>query len=505
MTYEQVLHRLFDTSTRTSESEYLIRCPFHDDNKPSLSLNVSKLIFRCHACNASGKTDKLIAKFIGYPINVVHYELEYYKALSEFPKYDARSHQAKLFASKEMLTYLQDKRKWSLDVMKAMWIGYDGDRVTIPVISAFGDIVNVRFYKPQARSDEHKMLNARGFGRVRIYGIDAFKETSQHTNVILTEGEPDCIAARSTTTLPCTTTTGGAGFFDSISGDLFSGLSTTIIYDCDEAGKRGVVKAAQSINGKVFIVDLEPYLESGKDITDFLQVKSGDDLKTVIAEAKEYRQEIKAPNPTVHDDPVEVSLYESSQERFYHKLVTMNVMISGKTLSPYLIPRKVRLTCPKPGFDICKRCPMTTTGETILEFDHLNPNTIDLVETFTENHIKVFKKLAQIPHKCTVVNAIIEQAQNVEEVKVIPVLDHSTSEAEYVMRQVYYMGHSLRPNSTYRITGLTLPHPRTQQVTYLVNEATALEDSISAFKLTEEIIQSLQIFSVGNDKGEEED
>jgi hypothetical protein len=94
------------------------------------------------------------------------------------------------------------------------------------------------------------------------------------------------------------------------------------------------------------------------------------------------------------------------------------------------------------------------------------------------------------------------KAQNIEESKVIPDLDFSTDDSLYVLRQIYYMGHGLEANSVYELVGKAIPHPKTQQVTYLIEEATSLDDTVSAFKVTDEVINRLRIFSVDEDKEE---
>jgi DNA primase len=44
--------------------EYLIRCPYHKDNKPSMGVNVAKGLFICYACGEKGNATKLTKKLL---------------------------------------------------------------------------------------------------------------------------------------------------------------------------------------------------------------------------------------------------------------------------------------------------------------------------------------------------------------------------------------------------------------------------------------------------------
>jgi len=45
---------------QTGSSGYICKCPFHDDDNPSLSLTDAKNLFNCFACGASGTIIKFI-------------------------------------------------------------------------------------------------------------------------------------------------------------------------------------------------------------------------------------------------------------------------------------------------------------------------------------------------------------------------------------------------------------------------------------------------------------
>jgi DNA primase len=65
LTPEQYYQRYLKNTIRTSSKWVAIRCPFHDDRKPSLGINTESGGFFCHACEAKGK-------------NIIHFEMRRY-------------------------------------------------------------------------------------------------------------------------------------------------------------------------------------------------------------------------------------------------------------------------------------------------------------------------------------------------------------------------------------------------------------------------------------------
>lgn len=500
---EQILARYVETQ-KTNEHEYISVCPYHDDSRPSLSVNEQKWLFFCHACGKKGSVNELLATLTKYPVEVVQYELNFLKHITPLD-FNVDHFHRKLLGTQKVLDYLYTKRKWTLEAIKHLQIGYDGDRILIPVFTAFGDIANVRAYKPGASKSENKFLNTKGHGKARLFNLGVFKQLQgSNDQVLLTEGEPDCIAAVSAG-FSAVSTTSGAGHFSSDDGTPFRQKDLLVVYDVDEAGKEGASKIVPLLYGvasSVKLIDLSPHLKVGNDLTDFLaNGGTAEQLKEIFAQTPPVQlQPIGEVGREVHPT-VDVTLAESSEKDFYKQSVRIRVMVVGKTLAPYMIPKKVLASCNNPGLTMCQNCALPARAcRKELEFSDKHEEILQLVDTTVEGHERVFKKLAGIPAKCKIVDFNITEAQNVEEAKVIPNVDYSTDESNYVIRQIYFLGHSIQPNSTYIIEGLTLPHPRTQQVTYLVSKAEPLEDSVSQFEVTTQVINSLRVFSVRHEE-----
>jgi len=496
----QVLEKFWDP-VNSGPDEYLVNCCFHEDSKPSLSVNVAKKLFKCHACDEKGSIPKLLSKVSGYTEDIVRYELNWLATLKwKLPEFNPRPFQDKLMKHDELLKHLTEERHWSLETIAELSLGWDGTRITIPVYNIFGDIVNVRKYKPKAEPDEYKVINIKGYGKGRLYGLQFMR--SRSSRVVVLEGEPDCICAHSLG-ISAISGTSGSKHFNADWGRLFRTDKVTVCYDGDEAGEIGAARVAQVLlQSKIEVKVLT--LEAGQDFTDFItsgKTRGDFEQLEVLAPLATIQTAISNESPDdgeIHD----LSLSESSQQEYYKKTVRLRVMISGKTLSPYIVPKRVEVACNLPDLAMCKGCDLNFHGgKQEINFHDRCEELLQLVETDVSNHNKIFKEMAGIPSRCKIVKITTLEAQNIEEAKVIPNLDFSSDDSQYVMRQIFFIGHGLVANVAYEIVGLTLPHPRTQQVTYLTKSAVPLEDTISAFKVDDEMIQRLRVFS-NEDTGE---
>jgi putative DNA primase/helicase len=498
---ERILSKFF-TLQPTNDSERLTVCIYHDDTKPSLSINLEKNIFYCHACKQKGTIAELLAKVLNTSVEVVQFEL---KHLHLFPPCEDSANSGltgsvlyhkQLLSDAKALDYLLEKRLWSLETIKALNIGLNNNRITIPVYNVFGDLVNIRSYRPGAKHDEPKMVNVKGHGKARIFNIRALQTGS---DVLICEGEPDAIAAISAG-FRAVSGTAGAGTFHNDWASIFRGTSVNVLYDTDGPGEEGSKQVASTLFNfsiPVKVIQIKPYLDGGKDLTDyFLQGGTAEDLKALLDATPQFTHIVEVQTQGEDQEIYDTTLSESSHERFYRKFVKIRVTVAGKTLAPYILPRRITGKCNNPGVKMCDGCTMHFKhGDGQHEFTKFSPEILELVESSHDSHDRIFKRLIGIPSKCSIVKFEIAEAQNVEEIKV-PYLDFTTGDSEYVLRQVYSIGHGVKSNTDYEIVAFCLPHPRTQQVTYLTQDMRPLEDKLSQFQVTEDTIKMLRTFSV---------
>jgi hypothetical protein len=91
--------------------------------------------------------------------------------------------------------------------------------------------------------------------------------------------------------------------------------------------------------------------------------------------------------------------------------------------------------------------------------------------------------------KCEVVESF-----NVEQLLLIPTLD---SQAMYVLRSAYFVGHGLHSNRAYRFEGITTADPKDQHSTHLFAAAKPVQDEVETFVVTPELREQLKVFQPG--------
>lgn len=176
----------------------------------------------------------------------------------------------------ERLAYLHGARGLTDDTLRAAQIGWDGERLTLPVADERGRFVNVRRYSTRA---EQKMLNLPGRGSPpRWYGADAL---AKHVGeVLVCEGEWDRLITQQhldTADYTHMLAVSGTHGASTLPADLepLRGRRVHIVYDCDDAGRKGARKLAAALHevaAAVYVVDLG--LNDGEDLTDWF-VKHG--------------------------------------------------------------------------------------------------------------------------------------------------------------------------------------------------------------------------------------
>ncbi|MGH2873501.1 MAG: toprim domain-containing protein, partial [Solirubrobacteraceae bacterium] len=139
-------------------------------------------------------------------------------------------------------------------------------RITIPVRDPDSRLVGLLRYQPWPKPGQPKMLAALGSRRALLPRPAA--EPSKE--ILLVEGEPDMIAARSRD-LPAVAVP-GAETWQSQWASLFAGREVTIVMDCDPEGRRVAERIAEDLYGlaDARVFDIAPDRHDGYDLTDLL-------------------------------------------------------------------------------------------------------------------------------------------------------------------------------------------------------------------------------------------
>jgi len=173
---------------------------------------------------------------------------------------------------------------WDRDTLLTLGLGFDHGRVIFPIRDDDGALQGVLRYAP-THERTRKMLATPG----STLGLIPHPAADQSEDVLLVEGPPDMLAARSL---------GWSAF--AVPGDdawqpewaqPLAGRRVTIVMDADPPGRAAAVQIARDLAGfaaEVRIADLHTGRDDGADLTDWLIAHRGrsvDELRGLLAQA----------------------------------------------------------------------------------------------------------------------------------------------------------------------------------------------------------------------------
>jgi hypothetical protein len=273
--------------------QFQASCPFHDDANPSFSVGPNGVFF-CHAGCGGGSVFDFYARKHAVDIAAAFSAVALLaepktKLMPAISESEILAWASALLLNPQMVTFLHDERGYTDDTIKKFELGWDGDRITIPVRDAEGVIVNVRRYLPHPTKGQAKFLSFKeGYGAARLFNVAALA----FDNVVLCEGEMDCILLAQEG-FHAVTATGGAGTWKGPWTPLFAGKKVVICYDHDRAGRLGAKTVAEQLSGTAAPISTvewpATFLKKG-DVTDFLVTlgNSVDELAALLASAPPF-------------------------------------------------------------------------------------------------------------------------------------------------------------------------------------------------------------------------
>lgn len=272
--------------------QYLTFCPFHENtNTPALNIRVTDGVFHCFGCGAKGSVYDFYIRKLGLKGAEGAKFKKALHAVAEFagvevpktgPELDeslVKDWHAALLKDPVRVKWFWDKRGLTLATLKTYMLGWDGERYTIPVWDAEGNLVNVRRYKPNAPA-QYKMLGITGHNTMRIFNPHVFNKGK---TIYLCEGELDCLLLLQHG-FNATTITSGVGNWDPSWTGLFAGEDVILVYDNDVAGAKGTQKIGRlllSVEARVRTVTWPEGFKNKGDVTDYI-VEDGGDMAALL-------------------------------------------------------------------------------------------------------------------------------------------------------------------------------------------------------------------------------
>lgn len=200
---------------------------------------------------------------------------------------------------------------------------------------------------------------------------------------------------------------------------------------------------------------------------------------------------------------IKLPLADFSKAPYMGEKVQVQTLISGKNGTPYVVPRRLRLTCTKDSEsgDFCKGCPAARfNGEMSFDYSASDPEVLEIINCSNADQWGAIKRKCKIP-TCSGANLKVEESMNVEEVRMSPAaVDISNFEKnEFVNRKGFFVGYPIESNRRYELTGFPVKEPKTQTSAFIFEEKAKLETDVEAFKMTPEVYEELKVFQVPAD------
>lgn len=264
----QLLTEINSESPLINGDELSIKCPFHNDNDPSLHIS-REGYYHCFGCGAKGTLTSFISKIWMCPESKADQALMGKTSLKITPWSTVQQWMMNLDNHPNVKEFLVAHEDTSMgqgkmlteETLQTYHIGYNTHtkRITLPIVNAYGHVVQVRQYnKQQAKA---KMINTSG-------QLTLFPYIPAEPEVYITEGEWDCLMLRQIG-LPAYCGTGGASSWLSYWNDYFQGKKVIIIYDNDEPGRKGAKAAALKLISVADVWLLNMPIKEGMDLSDW--------------------------------------------------------------------------------------------------------------------------------------------------------------------------------------------------------------------------------------------
>ena len=308
----------------------------HHDQHPSCSVNVHSGAFNCHGCGAyggaydaalavgrspreaidlmiaHGLTDRRPQLDTAPRATLSHASAARSEASVRIPSpaadasnrpgasslsrsvEDVRRWARALSDNPRLLARLRAERGWDPNALRRWAIGFDGERITVPITGRRGALQGVLRLRIDAWQ-KPKVLAAAG----SRLGLIPHPELVAGA-VVLVEGPSDMLAARSSG-LPAIAVP-GTHAWRAEWASAFTGRDVTVVMDADRPGREAATRIAHDLQrhgARAQVVDLDPGRDDGYDLSDWLQAGNHPDLITDLPHARARHTRIAGPSGDV--------------------------------------------------------------------------------------------------------------------------------------------------------------------------------------------------------------
>lgn len=456
---------------KVSGNQSYARCPMHHDTNASFTVNTETDEWYCHGCGCGGSHVEFIQRYydVGRDVAVAAYKQWTQRKTLPFPSEDYVSACVKSLQDKPAEIKALHDFGITDEVISKYKLGYDDLRITIPIYSRTGKLINVRKYLPPHRriegSTNAKVIGVKGCNEARFFPYDNL--TADKDTVYIVEGEKDCLVAISQG-LNCVTGTGGSNM-PLHEETLFKDKTVYVMVDNDPAGSRLMahyVKALHGIAKELKVIKLPV-----KDFTDYWTTYHNVALEDYTEDAVE-----ESPTKITSATDTAISLNKSEFVENLNTWVTLeNMCVIGADPKTYTVPCKLRVRCMNAACTHPCRVGMTKNAEEI----DIDPrqllsfvNSSDNVQDMYLKKLFSCKSIGSEP--AAYINAQLIMFQ--ESASFADGMEDASYEPRYGL--YLYEEARLIPTVKYNFVACRVTDPRTQQNYYVIKQAEAVQSAV---------------------------
>ena len=495
-------------SFEAREGALKAKCPFHDDQTPSLDVFLPDGNFKCYACQKTGDFVTLLVRVEGRARYVVESGLRarYGKAVRPISAKQVEQFHSAIFSAQPLLSALK-ARGVNDESIRRFRLGADGDRIVIPVPNNSGEFINLRKYLPDRTPEDKrpKMTNMRGRGGKP--DIFPYSQLS-YKKIVLCGGEVKAIAVAQRLNplgIGAIAMTGAEGDWNPALEFFFQNKIVYICNDIDEAGHFATQKRCRRLMPIAEAVyplylPLDPLKFATGDVNDFIMLDEATSTQRLVdlLENAQPWSDLEASVPVTLEVESQEEIFDADLDvvgdaAVVNKQVRVTLSVSAIDEVAYFLPKKVQIICGQDQ-ENCSMCPVFLHNLDEMEINSTSAAMLAMMNTKKALLRDEIREALNIPqcNSCQLVTLDACKAIETRAQKPLALTEHTGNKINI---PAIFIDYDAELNEAYNVEARVLAHPKTQASTLLISNATAVADALDTFEI--ENVDSLRQFQPG--------
>lgn len=315
-----------------NNEEVKVCCPFHDDSRPSASINTTKNLFHCWVCNIGYNEEQFVAKINNIPTTEAIKLLDKYSISDDWNLNKGLLWSDNTFLDRVRQLGLSDETISSLNLGLIKTPNSNKRLLGIPVY--YNNIlVDIRKYNLLKYDGVPKCSSNENAESGWIVPYDDFLNSTDEC--YLFEGEKDMMIAREYGINAYTLTCGAGATPNSKIIGAFKNKNIILCYDNDDAGKNGMVnvfKCVKDLVNSIKYIKIGDVVKNEKeDFYDYITKYDGDIFEFYSLEQHQFQLEEIEKN-------TRITIKEALNENRLRRKLKSVVTVTSEFQDPYSVP-----------------------------------------------------------------------------------------------------------------------------------------------------------------------